>query len=92
MQRREMSLDLDHLIGVTQTRRWRTIIGITPAPESSHAIRVAIDEALECKRTGEKKTVFFNLSGHGLLDLSAYDEYNHGRLKDFEPADITFGH
>jgi len=66
--------------------------GIIPAPESSHAIRVAIDEALECKRTGEKKTIFFNLSGHGLLDLSAYDEYNHGKLQDFEPAEITFGH
>jgi tryptophan synthase beta chain len=66
--------------------------GIIPAPESSHAIRVAIDEALECKRTGERKTIFFNLSGHGLLDLSAYDEYNHGSLQDFEPAEITFGH
>lgn len=66
--------------------------GIIRAPESSHALRVAIDEALECKRTGEKKTIFFNLSGHDLLDLSAYDEYNHGRLQDFELAEITFGH
>jgi len=66
--------------------------GIIPAPESAHAIKAAMDEALECKRTGEKKTIFFNLSGHGLLDLSAYDEYNRGRLQDFEPAEITFGH
>ncbi len=66
--------------------------GIIPAPESSHAIKVAIDEALECKRTGEKKIIFFNLSGHGLLDLSAYEEYNAGRLRDFEPAEVTFGH
>ena len=69
-----------------------SVTGIIPIPESSHAIRLAIDEALECKRTGEKKTIFFNLSGHGLLDLSAYDEYNHGSLQDFEPAEITFGH
>jgi len=66
--------------------------GIIPAPESAHAIKVAIDEALECKRTGEKKVIFFNLSGHGLLDLSAYDEFNQGKLKDYEPAEITFGH
>jgi tryptophan synthase beta chain len=66
--------------------------GIIPAPESSHSIRVAIDEALEFKKTGERKIIFFNLSGHGLLDLSAYNEYNHGKLQDFEPAEITFGH
>ncbi|MGA1975389.1 MAG: hypothetical protein ABSG92_07110 [Conexivisphaerales archaeon] len=69
-----------------------SVTGIIPIPESSHAIRLAIDEALECKRTGEKKTIFFNQSGQGLLDLSAYDEYNHRRLQDFEPAEITFGH
>ncbi len=66
--------------------------GIIPAPESSHAIKVAIDEALQCRRTGERKTIFFNLSGHGLLDLSAYDEYNTGKLQDFEPSEISFGH
>jgi tryptophan synthase beta chain len=66
--------------------------GIIPAPESSHAIKAAIDQALECKRTGERKVIFFNLSGHGLLDLGAYDEYNQGRLQDFEPTEITFGH
>jgi tryptophan synthase beta chain len=65
--------------------------GIIPAPESAHAIKVTIDEALKCKETGEKKTIFFNLSGHGLLDLSAYEEYNRGKLQDFEPSAITFG-
>jgi tryptophan synthase beta chain len=64
--------------------------GIIPAPESAHAIKVAVDEALKCKETGEKKVILFNLSGHGLLDLSAYEEYNSGKLRDFEPAEIAF--
>lgn len=58
--------------------------GIIPAPESSHAIRVAIDEALECKRTGEKKVIAFNLSGHGHFDMMAFEQFHHGRLQDFE--------
>jgi tryptophan synthase beta chain len=57
--------------------------GIIPAPESNHAIRVAIDEALECKRTGESKTIFFTLSGHGHFDMSAYDRYFSGQLDDY---------
>jgi tryptophan synthase beta chain len=56
--------------------------GIIPAPESSHAICVAIEEALEAKASGEKRVILFNLSGHGLLDLSAYDSYIHGSLRD----------
>ncbi len=56
--------------------------GIIPAPESNHAIRVAIDEALESKRTGEPKTIFFNLSGHGNFDMAAYDSYLSGKLED----------
>ncbi len=56
--------------------------GIIPAPESSHAIRGAIDEALKAKEEGKEKTIFFNLSGHGIFDLAAYDEYNAGRMKD----------
>ncbi|MFZ3079007.1 MAG: TrpB-like pyridoxal phosphate-dependent enzyme, partial [Bellilinea sp.] len=56
--------------------------GLLPAPESAHAIRLAIDEALEAKRTGEKKVILFNLSGHGNFDLTAYDAYNNGRLED----------
>jgi tryptophan synthase beta chain len=58
--------------------------GILPAPESSHAIRVAIDEALEAKATGEKKVILFNLSGHGHFDLSAYHSYLSGHLEDYD--------
>lgn len=56
--------------------------GIIPAPESSHAIRAAIDEALKAKATGEKKVILFNLSGHGLLDMTSYDAYLSGHLND----------
>ncbi|MBN9492958.1 TrpB-like pyridoxal phosphate-dependent enzyme, partial [bacterium] len=56
--------------------------GIIPAPESSHAIRAAIDEALQAKEEGRGKTILFNLSGHGLLDLQAYDDYLAGKLAD----------
>ncbi len=58
--------------------------GILPAPESAHAIRVAIDEALRAKESGEKKVILFNLSGHGHFDLSAYNAYNTGVLEDYE--------
>ena len=61
--------------------------GILPAPESSHALRVAIDEALKCKETGEKKTILFGLSGTGYFDLSAYMNYNAGTMTDFIPTD-----
>ena len=56
---------------------------IVPAPESAHAIRAAIDEALACKQSGEKKTILFNLSGHGYFDMTAYDNYLSGKLQDF---------
>ncbi len=56
--------------------------GIIPAPESAHAIRAAIDEALDAKAKGEKRVILFNLSGHGLLDMASYDAYNQGRLKE----------
>lgn len=61
--------------------------GILPAPESSHAIRVAIDEALECKKTGEAKTIVFNLTGTGYFDLVAYGQYNDGTMTDYVPTD-----
>lgn len=61
--------------------------GILPAPESSHAIRVAIDEALKCKETGEKKTILFGLSGTGYFDLTAYQSYNAGTMTDLIPTD-----
>jgi tryptophan synthase beta chain len=57
--------------------------GIVPAPEPAHAIRPAIDEALRCKKTGEEKTIFIALSGHGHFDLSSYDAYNDGNLVDY---------
>jgi tryptophan synthase beta chain len=58
--------------------------GIIPAPESAHAVRVAIDEALGCKRDGKRRTILFNLSGHGHFDLTAYEAYLAGRLQDYE--------
>ncbi len=58
--------------------------GILPAPESSHAIRVAIDEALQCKARGEKKVIAFNLSGHGHFDMGGYDAYLRHQLPDYE--------
>jgi tryptophan synthase beta chain len=57
--------------------------GIIPAPESAHAIRVAIDEALQAKEEGTEKVIAFNLSGHGHFDLAAYDAYKKGELVDF---------
>lgn len=57
--------------------------GIIPAPESAHAIRGAIDEALAARDAGEDRTILFGLSGHGHFDLSAYDQYNQGRMKDY---------
>lgn len=61
--------------------------GILPAPESSHAIRVAVDEALKCKEAGEAKTILFCLSGNGYLDLPSYDAYVNGQLEDIEYPD-----
>ena len=68
--------------------------GILPAPESAHAIRAAIDEALDAREKGEKRVILFNLSGHGFLDLSAYDQYLHngminGKLPDEQLEGIT---
>lgn len=61
--------------------------GILPAPESSHAIRAAIDEALKCKETGEEKVIVFNLSGTGYFDLYAYKQFNEGTMTDVIPSD-----
>jgi tryptophan synthase beta chain len=62
--------------------------GVITAPETAHAVKCAIDEALACKKTGEAKVIAFNYSGHGLLDLSAYEAFNSGNLADFEPVKI----
>lgn len=63
------------------------IEGILPAPESSHAIRAAIDEALKCKETGEEKTIVFGLTGTGYFDMVAYEKYNNGEMSDYIPTD-----
>ena len=61
--------------------------GILPAPESSHAIKVAIDEALKCKETGEEKTILFGLTGTGYFDMYAYEKFNNGVMQDYIPTD-----
>lgn len=61
--------------------------GILPAPESSHAIRIAIDEALKCKETGEEKTIVFGLTGTGYFDMLAYERFHEGEMSDYIPTD-----
>ena len=61
--------------------------GILPAPESSHAIRVAIDEAIKCKETGEDKTIVFGLTGTGYFDMVAYEKFHDGKMSDYIPTD-----
>ena len=61
--------------------------GILPAPESSHAIRAAIDEAVKCRETGEEKTIVFGLTGTGYFDMVAYQRYNDGEMSDYIPTD-----
>ena len=65
--------------------------GIIPAPEATHAVKGAIDAALECKEKGESKTILFNLCGHGHFDMSAYDDYFTGKLADdvFEEESVN---
>ncbi|MDR3357214.1 MAG: pyridoxal-phosphate dependent enzyme, partial [Spirochaetaceae bacterium] len=67
--------------------RFMKVEGILPAPESSHAIKAAIDEALECKKSGEKKVILFGLTGTGYFDLSAYTAYNDKSMSDYIPTD-----
>lgn len=61
--------------------------GILPAPESSHAIRAAIDEAVKCKETGKKKTILFGLTGTGYFDMAAYEKFHDGKMEDYIPTD-----
>jgi tryptophan synthase beta chain len=61
--------------------------GIVPAPESAHAIAATINEALKCKEEGKTKTILFNLSGHGLVDMAAYDQYLAGDLVNYSLSD-----
>ena len=66
--------------------------GIIPAPESCHAIAAAINEAKTCKESGEEKVILFNLSGHGLIDMAAYDQYLAGNLTNYELKDEDIQH
>ena len=80
-------------VSVEQTKvfeaaeQFARVEGILPAPESSHAIRAAIDEALKCKETGEEKTILFGLTGTGYFDLYAYQAFNDGKMSDYIPTD-----
>ena len=80
-------------VAVAQTRVFESAVlfarteGVLPAPESAHAIRTAIDEALLAKQTGEKKVILFNMSGHGHFDLTSYNRYLSGQLEDFALPD-----
>lgn len=67
--------------------KFAKVEGILPAPESSHAIKVAIDEALKCKETGEEKTIVFGLTGTGYFDMVAYERFNNGEMTDYIPTD-----
>ena len=68
-------------------QQFARVEGILPAPESSHAIRAAIDEALKCKETGEEKTILFGLTGTGYFDMVAYQKFNDGEMTDYIPSD-----
>jgi tryptophan synthase beta chain len=80
-------------VSVTQTqvfeaaRTFARTEGILPAPESSHAIRVAMDEAIRCKESGEKKRILFGLTGTGYFDMVAYGKFNDGLMTDSVPTD-----
>ena len=80
-------------VSVEQTKvfeaaeQFARVEGILPAPESSHAIRVAIDEALKCKETGEEKTIVFGLTGTGYFDMMAYEKFHNGQMSDYIPTD-----
>ena len=80
-----------HAVGQTQVFEAATVFarteGILPAPESSHAIRAAIDEALKCRETGEKKNILFGLTGTGYFDMTAYQRFNDGEMDDYVPTD-----
>ena len=67
--------------------RQQKVEGILPAPESSHAIRVAMDEAIKCRETGEEKTILFGLTGTGYFDMYAYEKFNDGKMENYTLTD-----
>ena len=68
-------------------KQFAQVEGILPAPESAHAIKVAIDEAMKCKETGEEKTILFGLTGTGYFDMYAYEKFHNGQMTDYVPTD-----
>lgn len=80
-------------VSVEQTKvfeaaeQFARVEGLLPAPESSHAIRVAIDEALRCRESGEEKTILFGLTGTGYFDMVAYEKFHNGEMSDYIPTD-----
>ena len=81
------AVDIDQLESFKAGTIFARSEGIIPAPESCHAIAATIREALKCKETGEEKVILFNLSGHGLIDMSAYDNYLAGNLVNYSLSD-----
>ena len=81
------AVDIDQLDSFNAGTLFAQSEGIIPAPESNHAIAAAIDEALKCKETGEEKVILFNLSGHGLIDMAAYDQFLSGDLGNYTLTD-----
>jgi len=77
------AVDIDQLDSFKAGVLFAQTEGIIPAPESAHAIAAAINEAIKCKVEGTKKTILFNLSGHGLVDMAAYDQYLAGDLVNY---------
>jgi tryptophan synthase beta chain len=68
-------------------REFARVEGILPAPESSHAIKAAMDEAIKCRQTGEEKAILFGLTGTGYFDMTAYQSFNDGKMSDYIPTD-----
>ena len=80
-------LSADVFQNVAAAEYFARVEGILPAPESSHAIKAAIDEAVKCRETGEEKTILFGLTGTGYFDMKAYEQYNDGKMTDYVPTD-----
>nr|MCR5745317.1 TrpB-like pyridoxal-phosphate dependent enzyme [Bacteroidales bacterium] len=78
------AVDIDQLDSFNAGVLFARTEGIIPAPESCHAIAATIQEALKCKETGEAKTILFNLSGHGFVDMAAYDQYFSGEMQNYQ--------
>ena len=81
------AVDIDQLNSFKAGVLFAQTEGIIPAPESCHAIAATIREALKCKETGEAKTILFNLSGHGFVDMAAYDQYFSGEMQNYHVSD-----